>query len=232
MPRESRAAMPPYPMAPAPTGFKWRMLTPTIDQEISLPLSYIAGRYYPEIICSPIVADVFNSHTLQACIENNKLRKSLNSPLPLTHGDAVVQRLLSLAGLMPGIANPSECEQWAASRLQMFTKGEKESKAEVFAFWRDQSDVPVVDNSDQADVNSYVKTEHTSEDDEEPPSRNIYSKQMAPNWRQVSPSAPSRKKPRRSKKGKEVDFGDANWEDGPPRLNDDADDDDDFFGGV
>ncbi|KAG8926292.1 hypothetical protein FRC02_008995 [Tulasnella sp. 418] len=100
-------------LPPAPIGFRWRALTPTIDDEAHFDLGVIAGRYYPALMTSPLLSSVFNVKTLSAYVKTPDKEES------------VVGSILSLGGLLPGQVNSFSPQRWSPSRTDSLTSAYK-----------------------------------------------------------------------------------------------------------
>ncbi|KAG8931052.1 hypothetical protein FRC02_003283 [Tulasnella sp. 418] len=114
-----RETSPIYPFPTPPTGFKWRMITPSIYHEAHFYLTEIAGRYYPGLVPSRRLAPMLNANTL---------RDYLRSPNP---GD-FTGPLLALGGFIPGRSNYLDPKQWKPNRTAMLKSAYEAGVRKVF----------------------------------------------------------------------------------------------------
>lgn len=114
-PQEEQPLRPsgPYPLPPAPKGYKFRAII-TPRYECILSPSLIAGRYYPRICHHPILKPIIEE----------KLRE-----LSKDH------KALALEGLVPGYENSVDPTLHQKSRMSMFNIAEREAKAALADRW-------------------------------------------------------------------------------------------------
>ena len=86
-----------YPLPPAPPGYTLRPLLPT-ETEIAFPVSFIAGRYYPDILDWPLSVPILP-----------QMPREISSLSLAAAADTRGVPLLSLCGLAPGRFNHAVC---------------------------------------------------------------------------------------------------------------------------
>ena len=112
--------VPSFPLPPAPPGYTLRPLLPP-QSEIPLPVSFIAGRYYPKVPQQSLLAPVFP-----------KIHKEVTSFSQFASVDACELRLLSLCALAPGKFNCSTCvDVRLANRAAMLEEAVQLAQAEL-----------------------------------------------------------------------------------------------------
>ena len=105
---------PPYSLPRPPRGYKFRQILKP-GYEIVLDVSFIAGRYYPDLLLHPL------------------LRKTLAD----TNSDNVrVPQLTALCGILAGSMNSMECVDWHATRLAMLKSADLKAQEDLQQHWR------------------------------------------------------------------------------------------------
>ncbi|KAG8878338.1 hypothetical protein FRB97_002592 [Tulasnella sp. 331] len=115
-----------------PTTFKFRPITQP-SFEIHFSFNVIAGRYYPGILQSPLVANVLTRENVEKTIE-----VSANpSAAPECPFILAVRTLLSLGGLSVGALCAIEALYWKEGRSPIFNTAWKEARQELEGFMKD-----------------------------------------------------------------------------------------------
>ena len=107
----------PYPLPPAPKGFKFRAILPP-EHEVVVSLSLISGRYYPGLLHHPLLRET--------------LERGLQQDNMLQHKD-----LWALDGLSPGVHQSMDPRSWRSSRPAMFQDADKEARDRFKERWEE-----------------------------------------------------------------------------------------------
>ncbi|KAG8923966.1 hypothetical protein FRC01_012119, partial [Tulasnella sp. 417] len=102
------------PLPAPPPGFQFRVITPSADFDVHFELCMLAGRYYPNLLSSPLIASALQGTTVTPYAppaSNSHMMLVPNYP----------PGLLSLVGLEAGAANAIDAIHWKEGRTQMMT---------------------------------------------------------------------------------------------------------------
>ncbi|KAG8986234.1 hypothetical protein FRB90_004143 [Tulasnella sp. 427] len=110
------------PLPAPPPGFKFRAITPSAKFDVHFELCMVAGRYYPNILSSPLLPLVAPITTLTPF--SSQLPSTSNSRTTLVPN--YPPSLLSLAALAIGAVNPVNAVNWKEGRTQMLTCARQE----------------------------------------------------------------------------------------------------------
>lgn len=128
-----------------PQGYRFHAILPP-DNECVLSLSLISGRYYPRLFKHPLLQPV--------------VQKALE--VPIEQGGLLLNKhLWSLEGLLPGVHQSMDPEQWKESRHAMFKDADAEARSLLLSEIRQQDairhEIPV---SASAGPSSAVSPSH------------------------------------------------------------------------
>lgn len=103
------------PLPTPPPGFKFRAITPGADFDVHFELCMLAGRYYPNLLSSPLITSAaqvttFTPYTPPASASGSRMTLVPNYP----------PSLLSLVGFEAGAVNAIDAVHWKEGRMQMF----------------------------------------------------------------------------------------------------------------
>ncbi|KAI0075301.1 hypothetical protein K474DRAFT_1664349 [Panus rudis PR-1116 ss-1] len=109
----------PYPLPPAPRGYKFRPILPD-GHEVVLSVALISGRYYPGIFEHPLLTDTVH-----------KALVTLNT----AEGMADNRHLWALEGILPGVYQSMDPVDWKPNRGVMIEASIAEAKEHMAAVW-------------------------------------------------------------------------------------------------
>jgi len=115
-----------YPLPPAPIKYKFRPILPP-GYEVVVPLSLLAGRYYPHIGTHP-----------QAYLNADRVRRTSNDDTLFEYFNGVS----SLEGITAGYYNAVEPTKWKPNRLIMLRDADAEGRFDTNKQWQQKLQQP------------------------------------------------------------------------------------------
>ncbi|KAI9064803.1 hypothetical protein FKP32DRAFT_1757175 [Trametes sanguinea] len=156
----------PYPLPPAPKGFKFRPILPP-DHEAVVSLSLISGRYYPGIFHHPLMSPQVANALSPSVADDDGLYRN--------------RSLWAMEGLLPGIYQSMEPRHWRRSRVVMLQEADKEARDRFRERWEETKLARLHPEQEQDQMEGQEQTQ-TQTQEQEP-------QQMPGQERQWGPSS-------------------------------------------
>lgn len=116
----------PYSLPSPPEGFKWRPTLPH-GYEVVLPITMIAGRYYPGMLMNPLVGLSGKDRHLPSASANGQEDGS---------GAGSVMHLYSLGGFIPGEHSAMGCVKFRPARNIHVKEGDEKARKALSDHWK------------------------------------------------------------------------------------------------